>query len=144
MNFSADLNIGKFQKRLNGIKKEAQENATTGTNDAVDEILRIASEIAPFQYGTLQRSHKRKVNEKRGGLFAEIAFSVSEGGFNYARWIHEGVYELGSESVSKGGTTSNLSGKSYAVGRKYLSRPIEGESEAVRQHIAKLVSKALR
>lgn len=141
-NFS--LKTAGFFGAMKKMEADATSAAETGMNDVIDETIRISSEIAPFEYGTLQRSHKKKVNVSRNGIDAEISYSVLEGGFNYAVWIHEGVYQLGAGSRTKGGTTSMYSGRSYQVGNKFLARPIKGEDQAFKDHIAKMVKGKLR
>ncbi|WP_163530885.1 hypothetical protein [Halobacillus ihumii] len=141
MNF--DVNASSFLTKMEMADKNAMEAGEQGMNDVVDELIRISSEITPFYKGILQKSHKRKVRKTAGNIEAEVSYSVLEGDFNYALWIHEGVYELGEESEAKGGTTG-MSGKTYQVGRKYLERPLKGERQAFYDHIAKVMKNKLR
>ncbi|MFA4885448.1 MAG: hypothetical protein WC601_06710 [Desulfotomaculaceae bacterium] len=115
-------------------------------NDCADDLVRVSSEIAPHDKGILEKSHAKEV--KVVGVKAEaiVSYTVrernSKGNFNYALYMHEGVYDLGEGSRRKPGT-SGMSGKHYDVGSKYLTRPLEGEKEAYKKHIEEKVHKAI-
>lgn len=138
MDLEFDINVKDFMDSMKRFEVRAVGAGETAVNDFVDEIIRIASEITPIDKGTLTKSHTRTITKSGGAIEAEIAFSVREGDFNYALWIHEGVYNLGAKSKARSGTTG-WSGKKYEVGRKYLERPIKGEQEAFQKHVAKLI-----
>lgn len=138
MDLEFDFNTKDFMNSLKRFEHQAMNASEVAVNDFVDEIVRIASEITPIDKGTLTKSHTKSVMKSKGAFEAEIAFSVREGDFNYALWIHEGVYNLGADSKRRSGTTG-WSGKNYEVGRKYLERPIKGEQEAFEEHVAKMI-----
>jgi|SRR5699024_8673346 len=142
MRFELDLDIRGFERQLKQIERNALNTVETAMNDVLDELIRIASEITPFDKGILQRSYSKSLSKSSGGFKGEVTFSVREGNFNYALWIHEGVYNLGSGSAKRPGTTG-WSGKRYTVGRKYLERPLKGEEEAFNRHIANEIKKAV-
>ena len=106
------------------------------------DIARTASESAPHLTGDLEASYA--VNYSSGSVIkATVEFSVFKDGFNYAMAMHEWTYKLGEGSRAKGGGTG-MSGKSYPVGRKYLTRVLEGEEQAYIDYIKQKVSEALR
>ncbi|MCS1350320.1 hypothetical protein [Mechercharimyces sp. CAU 1602] len=94
---------------------------TTAVQASVDDLERIAVNVAPIDTGQLRRSSQKKVKTKGDVITGEVSFSASERGFNYALWTHEYDYNLGPQSSSAGGTDG------YSVGNKYLSRPLYGE-----------------
>ncbi|WP_033829117.1 hypothetical protein [Bacillus andreraoultii] len=131
-----------FLSQIKLVDKRAMEAAEVAMNDVVDELTRIASEITPFDKGTLAKSHTKKVQANAGDVQAEVEFSVREGDFNYALWIHEGIYNHGEGTMNRSGTTG-WSGKYYYVGRKYLERPLKGEEQAFYEHIANKIKQAV-
>lgn len=140
MNFTVDAKD--FLSKIKLVDRRAMEAAEIAMNDVVDELTRIASEITPFDKGTLSKSHKKKVHSNMGVIDAKVEFSVLEGDFNYALWIHEGIYNHGEGTSRRSGTTG-WSGKYYYVGRKYLERPLKGEEQAFYTHIADKIKKAV-
>lgn len=136
-----ELDATDFLNRLNMMIPKVEKAAKEATNDCVDELIRISSEIAPIDKGILQKSHTRKVKVSGGNVEAKVEYSVKEGKFNYALWIHEGVYNHGEGTMNRNGTTG-WSGKHYYVGRKYLERPLKGEEQEFYKHIAKAYKKA--
>lgn len=142
MRYEVEFDARDFVSKMKLIGNKAYNAGEEGMVDAVNEITRIASEISPIFKGTLQRSHDEKIKQKPGEIEATIAFSVREGKYNYAKWIHEGFYKLGERSRQKKGTVG-WSGKHYDVGRKFLERPIKGEQEAIRRHLAKTIREAV-
>ncbi|MEN2464910.1 hypothetical protein [Ornithinibacillus sp. JPR2-1] len=109
-------------KELNVIDGEKKS-----MGDAVDDLGRISSEIAPIKSSVLRKTMEKTVKVEGTGVVGEVAFSASEssskGRFNYALWTHEMDYELGEQSAKSPGTDG------YEVGNKYLERPLKGESE---------------
>lgn len=143
-NFAIDMDVKELVKTLDLSDELVDETSALAVQDMTDELTRIASEIAPIDKGTLRIKHTQKVKKNLfTGMFeGHISFSVLEGDFNYALWIHEGAYELGEQSKASPGT-QGWSGKHYDVGRKYLSRPLEGEREAFLEYFAVQIQKAV-
>jgi hypothetical protein len=100
----------------------------TGMEDAVDDLRRISTDIAPIDKGILRASAKTSMRQNKGGIVGEVSFSAVEnsegyGRFNYALWTHEADYNLGEQSKAAPGTDG------YSVGNKYLERPLKGERD---------------
>lgn len=142
MRFDMDVDASDFLSKIKLSDRRAMQAAQEAMNDVVDELVRIASEITPFDKGILSRSHTKRVNVRAGDIQAEVEFSVKEGDFNYALWIHEGVYNHGEGTMNRSGTTG-WSGKRYYVGRKYLERPLKGEQQSFYQHFANKIREAV-
>ena len=137
--FEMEVDIDKFFEGLTIANTKAIDVAEESMNDVVDELVRISSEIAPFDKGTLQKSHESKVSRKFSGIIeGTVIYSVMEEGFNYALWTHEGIYQNGEKTERRPGTTG-WSGSKYEAGRKYLQRPVEGEQKAFLEHMAKQI-----
>lgn len=134
-NFDMDIDISRLMRNLRMTNEVVVNGGKRGVNDCLDELIRISSDIAPIDKGILHKAHAREVNVTQTGINGTVEYSVNEGGFNYALWIHEGEYNLGEESRQRPGT-SGWSGKNYDVGNKYLERPIKGERESFLKHIA--------
>lgn len=138
MNMNLEFDAKDFLSKIERVSKNAMEASETAMYDITDELIRIASEITPIDKGILQKSHSKKVEVKGGDIEAKVKFSVLEGDFNYAKWIHEGIYNYGERTMRRSGT-KGWSGKHYYAGRKYLERPLKGEAEAFKKHFAKTV-----
>lgn len=145
--FEVEFDPTEFLRGIDLASEKAHKAAERGLKDCINELVRIASNAAPIDKGTLRKSHEETFNTKVGELSGQVEFAIKERqkngkDFNYALWIHEGDYQLGEQSRSAPGTTG-WSGKSYAVGNKYLERPFKGEEEAFKKHIADEVKKDL-
>jgi hypothetical protein len=108
--------------------------ARNGVQDSVDDLKRIAVDIAPIDSGDLRRSGHATVRQNTREIIGEVGFRAvdNSGGhpFNYAVWIHEGSYNLGHQSAAAPGTDG------YDVGNKYLERPLKGEANKYMRWIA--------
>lgn len=140
--FKVSFDANSFTTTIQRVSKKVQDSAKVALEDCVYELIRIASEITPFEKGILQKSHSEKVKVNRSGYEGIVTFSVKEGDFNYALWTHEGIYNYGEGTLRRKGTVG-WSGKYYYAGRKYVERPLKGEQEAFYKHIAKEIRKVL-
>ncbi|QHZ45911.1 hypothetical protein [Bacillus sp. NSP9.1] len=132
------LDAGDFLSRLDRTEHGAERAATQAMEDNVDDLARIAQNIAPIKKGILRRGMKKKVTLTRNRLIGEVSFRAVENGFNYAIWTHEADYNLGPTSAQAGGTDG------YTVGNKYLERPLKGEAEKYIKNVANAVGEELR
>lgn len=132
----------KIKKNLvKKISRDTQDAIRKSVRTVAQDLARTSSETAPHEFGDLEDSVN--VSYSANGLTAEISFSVFSDGFNYAIAMHEWTYNLGEGSQRKTGGTG-MSGKSYSVGRKYLSRVFEGEQLTYVDYIRKEVNKQLK
>jgi hypothetical protein len=131
-----------FLSGIQHIKQEIHQAAKRGTEDSLDDLKRISTEIAPIDTSNLRRSAKTRVTEVANQIVGEITFHAvemtSSGRFNYGLWIHEGEYNLGPLSAAAPGTDG------YEVGNKYLERPLYGESSKYKSWIDEEVRDVLR
>ncbi|WP_246064990.1 hypothetical protein [Melghirimyces algeriensis] len=114
-----------------------QATARTSMQATVDDLERIATNITPIDTGQLRRSATKKVSGKTI-IVGEVGFSAVNnskgyGPFNYAIWTHEASYT----PSHTGGTDG------YAIGNKYLSRPLYGEAEKYLRWWAEGIKKGL-
>lgn len=133
-----------FVAGLNLTYAEVEDVTVQTMHDMTDELIRIGSEITPLDKSTLSKSHTKKVkmNKFTGNTSGEVSFSVREGSFNYALWIHEGIYKHGKGTNKRPGTTG-MSGKTYMAGRKFLERPVKGEKQAFWDLYSREIKKAV-
>lgn len=117
----------------------AQRVAEQRLGDAVDDLARIASNIAPIETGLLRRSIRKSIKAQGGAISGEVSFTAIESGgserFNYALWTHE---YMDDSQVKVGGGSDG-----YTIGPKYLQRPLEGEKSRYLKLIADGVKGAL-
>ncbi|BAF60365.1 hypothetical protein PTH_2184 [Pelotomaculum thermopropionicum SI] len=133
--------------KLKGLEREVKATLKRTVEDCIDDLARTSSEAAPHDKGILEKSYAKEVTASGDKVDGTVEFSVKEtysgGNFNYALKMHEGTYNLGPGSQAKPGG-SGMSGKHYAVGRKFLERPLEGEKEKYKEHIEAELQKHLK
>ncbi|MDQ0976615.1 hypothetical protein QFZ31_006667 [Neobacillus niacini] len=116
---------------------------------AMKDLERVASETTPYDEGDLEMGGFHDVDKDGAKIIGWVGFEAFNDNpnrsydFNYAIWIHEETYNLGEKSKQKSGG-SGLSGATYAVGNKYLTRPHEGEAPHYRKLIEQEIKKALK
>ncbi len=117
--------------------------------DCMKDLERVASETAPLDEGDLEKGGFRDVDVNGSKIVGWVGFEAWADApnrsydFNYAIWTHESDYNLGDRSRKKSGGRG-LSGKSYSVGKKYLTRPHEGEAPTYRNILEQEIKNALR
>ncbi|PKJ52704.1 hypothetical protein [Bacillus sp. SN10] len=128
------LEVADFMDGMRRLEEGALKGAEKGLNDCVDDLIRISSNIAPIEYGSLRASHKKKLKVSATGVTAEVSFSIrGRGGYNYAVAMHEWSY-----TPKQGGGYMG-----YSVGRKYLERPLKMETPKYNQWIGKAVREGI-
>ncbi|PFW43796.1 hypothetical protein [Priestia megaterium] len=126
------------------ISRLASQGAQTAMQDVVNDLAKASSGAAPHLTGRLEDSYTTEVgHDSAYRIKGTVSYSVSEGGYNYAIKMHEGNYNLGAGSQAKNGG-QGMSGKSYPVGNKFLTRPLEGEADAYSKHLEKGIKNQLR
>jgi hypothetical protein len=118
-----------------------KQAAKNGVQDSVDDLKRIATDIATIDSGDLRRSGHATVRENIASIVGEVSFSAVDNSsgnrFNYAIKMHEGEYNLGPLSAAAPGTDG------YEVGNKYLERPLKGEANKYMRWIAEEIEDAV-
>jgi hypothetical protein len=144
MEYSLEFDISDFMNATDEIQRKLAKNLEETMHDAVDDLIRISSNIAPIKVGTLRKSWKKEVKGYLDTLVGVVTYSAIEeskkyGRFNYALWTHEYMdnSQLGPRSRSSNGTDG------YSVGNKYLSRPLYGEAKKYLQWFNEAVKRSL-
>lgn len=134
------VNKGKVKR----VQSLVDKSAAQGMNNVVKDLARVSGEAAPFEEGDLERASETGVFSTKNEVIGVVGYEVFNKNFEYAEWIHEDTeYNLQKGSLAKA-DAKGLSGKSYPVDRKYLTRPLYGEAETYLQVIADEVAKALK
>ena len=135
-----NLDASDFLRGLTLVQANIVRKGKDGIQQATDELLRVARDIAPISTGVLRASEKGRLFIRGRGIVGEVAFSATNqsgaGRFNYALWTHE---YMDPSQVSNPGTTTD----GYAVGPKYLERPLQGESDRLIRIMADKIGEAL-
>lgn len=145
----AKVRIRGFNQNMKKIEKKVWNASLKTMKMAMKDLERVASETAPLDEGDLEMGGFNDVDKEGKKLIGWVGFEAWNDNpkrsydFNYAIWIHEETYNLGERSRQKTGG-AGMSGKTYAVGNKYLTRPHEGEAPYYREQIEKAVKKKLR
>lgn len=143
------VRIRGLNQGIKKIEKKVQTASHKTMKMAMKDLERTASETTPLDEGDLEMGGFHDVDVDGGKYVGWVGFEAWNDhpnrsyDFNYAIWIHEETYELGKRSKQKGGG-KGLSGRTYPVGNKYLTRPLEGEAPAYREQIKQAVKKKLR
>jgi hypothetical protein len=136
------FDASQFMRHLTEKQFAVQKGAVRGVQDSMDDLSRIASNIAPIDTGILRASAKARVTAKlNASIIGEVTFSAvnreGNGRFNYALWTHEYMENLGAQSASAPGTDG------YTVGDKYLERPLLGEAEKYLRWVAEEIAREM-
>jgi hypothetical protein len=145
------VSIRGFNRNMKKIEKKVQNASVKTMKKAMMDLERVASETAPLDEGDLEMGgfHDVDINNSGKEIMGWVGFEAWNDkpnrsyDFNYAIWIHEKTYNLGERSKQKSGG-QGLSGKSYSVGNKYLTRPHEGEAPVHREMLKQAIKKSLR
>ena len=143
------IKIRGLKRGTNKIMKAVEKSTYTAMTKSMKDLERVASETTPYEEGDLEMGGFHGVDKQSDGVMGWVGFEAFNDNpnrsydFNYAIWIHEETYNLGDGSKQKS-AGSGISGKSYPVGNKYLTRPLEGEAPAYREIIKQDVKRALR
>jgi hypothetical protein len=125
-----NVDTREFDIRISAITDDILDAAELAINDAMDDLVRISSQIAPIDKDVLRKSHERTVTREGEKIIGEVSYSAAEGDsngrFNYALAMHEWIY-----TPSQAGSFEG-----YFVGRKYLERPLMQESDKYKKWIA--------
>lgn len=124
------------------VRKEVAKTVKQSIRTIAQDISRTASETAPHKTGDLSASYAMSFTYG-DKVIGTVEFTAYKGGFNYAIAMHEWTYNLGEGSRKKGGGTG-MSGATYPVGNKFLTRVLEGESKAYADYIQKKVREVTR
>jgi len=138
------IRIRGFSAGSKNINSIVDKSTFTTMTSAMKDLERVASETAPLDEGDLELGGFNGVDKTGKGVQGWVGFEAFNKNpnakkwknFNYAIWIHEKTYKLGRISRMKSGG-KGLSGKTYPVQKKYLTRPHEGEAPTYRLMIEK-------
>jgi hypothetical protein len=134
---SMDFDASDFLRHLTQHEARVRTNATTSLHDTTDDLLRISRDLAPVDSADLRRSGSTRFFMSPTKFTGEVSFGVTKGNFNYAYKMHESDYNLGPTSAGAGGTDG------YNVGKKFLQRPLEGESAKYMTWITEAILRGL-
>ncbi|MCY8048450.1 hypothetical protein MOD91_18165 [Bacillus haynesii] len=146
MSVRVDFKTIKDNRKI--ISKNVSAGAKTAMTDVVDNLVKASSGSAPHDKGILEDAWSKEVGyDSTYRLFGKVSYSVTEngsgGGYNYAVKMHEGNYNLGEGSRRKSGG-KGMSGRTYPVGKHFLSGVLEGERQAYTRHMEQGIKKTLR
>lgn len=102
--------------------------------DIVLDVKRVSSQSAPHDSGKLEKN-KHTIKTGGGKLEGEVWFEAENEGFDYAKWTHNGDYELGEQSKRKTPGKSKYGNGSVPVGPGYLSNTIEQSRKGYMEHL---------
>lgn len=127
----------------NKVKAQVDKNVSTGVKNIAQDLARASSGATPHLKGDLSGSYSIEYSLAGKRKYATVEYSVYNKGFNYAIAMHEWTYNLGKRSRQKSGGRG-MSGRTYKVGNKFLTRVLKGETKAYRDYVGKQVNKAVR
>lgn len=130
---SLEINTSAFEAAFGNLRNKLVDAAVQSMHDATDDLLTESSRMAPLDKGFLRGSAFTEVNEADGVVSGEVNYSATEGGFNYALYMHE----FGGKSAFANPTTPGTQ-------PKYLSEPLKANSDKYKQWFAEDIRKALR
>ncbi|MEV2350171.1 hypothetical protein ABND08_22920, partial [Paenibacillus larvae] len=75
---SLDFDISDFLAKTQASVTGVMQAGKVGMHDSVDDLARIATDIAPIDKGTLRRTVDTKVKASKDSLIGEVTFSAVE------------------------------------------------------------------
>jgi hypothetical protein len=132
--------LREFQANMRKLRKDVHATAMDTMRDCMNDLSRVSSETTPLEDGNLEQAWNVLVQRRGDNIQGFVGYQCwadqpRSYEFDYAIWIHEMDYNLGPLSRLKqasSGGGQGLSGATYSVGNKYLTRPFEGEVETYR------------
>ncbi|WP_304428077.1 hypothetical protein [uncultured Clostridium sp.] len=90
--------------------------------DCTDDLLRVATLRTPVDSRTLEQNGTSNVDKSGNKIVGQVSFSAINKGFNYAKKMNEGKYNLGEKSLTKSarGVRSKFTQATMNVGSGYL------------------------
>ena len=134
INFNVSINSNEISR----FTRDTAKTVKKAVKDCGMDYARTVSETVPHDTGDLEDSYTIAYSGGIAKPTAHIEFAVYKAGFNYAVAMHEWTYNLGEGSRAKSGGTG-MSGTHYPVGNKYMTRVIEGESQAYYDYIKRKI-----
>lgn len=136
----------KINIAFNTVDNKVSKAVLNSMEDITDDLLRVASERAPKDTGTLEQSGTKQNPKISGGnCVSQVSFRAKRKGFNYATKMDKTKYKLGDKSLqkSKRGVRSAFSNESFSVGTGYLSDTAKKCSDEYTKYVQESVSKEL-
>lgn len=134
-------------KGLLNIDKSIIKAIEDGIEDCTDDLLRVATFRAPVDSQTLEQSGTSKVDKGGNKIAGQVSFSAISNGYNYAKKMNEGNYNLGEKSLTKSsrGVRSKFSNAPMKVGSGYLTDTAEkcekGYTDYINYKIYEVIAK---
>ena len=93
-----------------------------GIEDCTDDLLRVATLRTPVDSQTLEQSGTSRIDKSGRSVVGQVSFSAVSKGYNYAKKMNEGSYNLGKMSLTKStrGVRSKFTNAKMSVGSGYL------------------------
>jgi hypothetical protein len=143
---SVNVRVNIRSDRRATISRGVSNGAKKAMQDITDNLAMASSGSAPHDKGILDDSWTKEVGYEGNKLFGRVSYNVLENGsggdYNYAIRMHEGNYELGEGSRQKSGG-SGMSGRTYPVGKHFLTGVLEGEKQTYVKHMEKGIKNEL-
>ena len=129
---TVNLNIEK-------VKKEAEKLLQEGLEDITTDLVNMSSQSAPISEHILEGKHDERYWKEGQQLKSEVSYSVNEGDFDYAWWVHEThpIGGISEKTKNKSPGTSQISGKSFPAGGKFLKKPMDLNRKAYIEYLEK-------
>lgn len=127
------------------VKKEADKLLQQGLEDITTDLVNMSSQSTPIDEHILETKHDERYWKEGDQLKSEVKYSVNEGDFDYAYWVHQfhPIGGLGPKTKNKPPGTSAISGKSFPAGGKFLKQPMELNRKAYIEYLEKHLKNGL-
>lgn len=115
--------------------------------DCTDDLLRVATLRTPVDSRTLEQNGTSNVDKSGNKIVGQVSFSAINKGYNYAKKMNEGSYNLGEKSLTKStrGIRSQFTNSTMNVGSGYLDDTADkcqkGYTEYINYKIYEIIAK---
>ena len=123
-----------YREQFKDYEALVAKSMVQASRDIADDVVGSAVGAAPHFRGQLEKGITKDMEITTKGIEITIDASAKDDkGFDYAPFIHDGDYNLGTQSLAKGGGKSGISGNTYNVGKGFIERPVnQGEASYIR------------
>lgn len=127
-----------YKEQFANYEQLVAKSMVLASKDIADDVVGAAQGAAPHLRGQLEKGITKEMSISTSGIEITVDASAKDKkGFDYAPYIHDSDYNLGTISLSKGGGKSGLSGKTFNVGKGFIERPVEQGEAAYISHFEK-------
>jgi hypothetical protein len=135
----------KIKFRDKEFTEETKKVLSQALDDVTQDLVNMSSQSAPVDEHILEGKHNVKEKDTNTRLERIVSYSVLEGDFNYAYWVHQthAIGGVGEETKKKSAGQSAITGRTHPAGGLFLTAPLAMNRKGYIKYIQKEYNKYL-